>query len=111
MDMRRFALAIAIMAALSGCGTRKVTPTAMTQPGDEQLQCPAIVQQIKSNREAAAVYLRQDQNVATANVIFAIIGPVFLVDLSNEEQIKARSLVDRNDRLVLLGRSKGCSEP
>ncbi len=104
-------LAVSVVAALAGCGTRKVAPTAMTRDGDETMTCAALVLEIKANREAAAAHFLRDKQVENANAVFVILGPSFLVDLSNEEQIKARSLVDRNDRLVLLGRSKGCIEP
>ncbi len=102
---------LVIAALIAGCGTRSVTPMAMMQPGDDRLDCPAIIEQIKVNRPAMATYLTKDKQVEQANVFFVLIGPTFLIDLSNEEQIKARALADRNDRLVLLGRAKGCTEP
>ena len=83
----------------------------MTQLGDDRLDCPALIEQIKTNRLSIASYLTKDKQVAQANAFFVLIGPTFMVDLSNEEQIKARALADRNDRLVFLGRSKGCTEP
>ena len=104
-------LAVLVATCVVACAARSVTPIAMTQSGDEQLTCLQIVGQIKTNRTAIADYLRKDKQVEQANTVFVLIGPTFLVDLSNEEQVKARSIADRNDRLVWLGRSKGCTEP
>lgn len=103
--------AVLVATCLAACAARSVTPVPMTQSGDEQLTCPQIVEQLKANRTAIADYLYKDKQVEQANTVFVLIGPTFLVDLSNEEQVKARSIADRNDRLVLLGRSKGCTEP
>ena len=89
---------VAIAVSVAACGTRSVVPMSMAQPGDDRLACSAIVDQIATNRLAMAAYTTKDREVEQANAFFAIIGPPFLIDLSNEEQIKARALADRNDR-------------
>jgi hypothetical protein len=106
---------------LTGCAARDVTPVAMTQVGDDQLGCPALIEQLKANRLAADKFLREDKAVEAGNVakgvtgaIFAPIGLLLILattDLSNEEQIKARSLADRNEQLIFLARSKDCAAP
>ncbi len=106
--------------SLGGCGTAHVTPVAMAQPGDAQLACPALLDQLRANRAAAGVYLRGDQaerngNVAK-NVAATLLAPIGMplimtTDLSNDEQIRARALVDRNEQLIFLAKQKGCTQP
>jgi hypothetical protein len=104
---------------LVACASRTATPVAISQPGDDQLTCPQIAEQRRTNQAAADELLRRDRQVEgenAAKVALSVVPLVGLVtaaniDLSNVEQVKARSLVDRNDRLSALSRSKGCSEP
>jgi hypothetical protein len=103
---------------LCGCAAREVTPVAMAQAGDEQLSCAAMKQQIADNRAAEAEFFRKDKQVEQENVAKGVGGAIpvaglLLVgstDLSNEEQVKARALADRNERLAYLAKRKGCSE-
>jgi hypothetical protein len=111
---------VAIALCLVGCAAREVTPVAMAQPGDDQLDCPALIEQIKANRAAADEFLASDKRVAEGNVAKTVAGTIFApigvllaaasIDLSNEEQVKARSIADRNERLIYLAKAKGCAE-
>ena len=85
-------------------------PVAITQANDDQMSCAEIAEEIKANVVAESQYVRKDKQVESSNVVGAIVFPG-LIDLSNAEQVKARSLVDRNERLAFLAKSKGCSEP
>ena len=106
---------------LASCAARPVTPVAMSQPGDDQLSCPALMEQIKANQSAATEFLRSKEGVDQANTAKAVtgvvlFGPIGLLvmnsaDYSSEEQVKARSLEDRNERLTFLTKNKGCAEP
>jgi hypothetical protein len=88
----------------------------MTQAGDEGLDCAALQQQIAANNQAAAELLHKDKQVEQANVAKNVGGVIpglglLLVastDLSNEEQIKARALIDRDEQLKYLAARKGC---
>jgi hypothetical protein len=91
----------------------------MTQVGDDQLSCPMVIEQIKANQSAAAEFLRRNKLVEGENTAKVVVGgllaPIGLLlaasaDMSNEDQVKARSLIDRNERLVFLAKSKGCTE-
>lgn len=105
---------------LIGCAARNVTPVPMARAGDDQLSCPALIEQIKANRSAADEFLRRDKRVGQENVAKVVAGGIFVpmglllvasADLSSEDQVKARSIADRNERLIFLAKSKGCAEP
>ena len=107
------AITLALCLAACAAPARQVTPIAMSQPGDEQLTCADLNDKIKANAAAATGMLRKDEQVKTGNVVklvFGIVG-VSLMDWSDEEKVKARSMIDRNERLTELHRAKGCSEP
>lgn len=116
MYSKAILLAVCVVVALSGCASKPVTSIAMAQPGDDALDCPAIKQQIADNRVLQAKYARADKQVENGNVAknvasvipFAGMVAVASTDLSNEEQVKARSLADRNERLENLAKQKGC---
>src|SRR5262249_25501207 len=111
--------AMAWVLCLAACAARPVSPIAMRQSGDEQLSCADLAQQRSANRAAAEQLFRDDRDVESnnvaKNVVGGLLGPVGLLlagssDLSNEEQVKARALIDRNDHLVYLARKKACGE-
>ena len=89
----------------------------MEQPGDDSLTCPAIQQQIADNNAASAKYRKADKDVEAGNVAKGVATAVPYVgllaagstDLSNEEQVQARALADRNERLGYLVKQKNCS--
>ncbi len=111
--------ALAMAAVLAGCAPRPVTPVAMAQPGDAALTCPDIAAEAGANRARAATLLGEDAEVARGNVVrgvasvipFAGLAAAATMDLSNAEQVQARALLDRNQRLDLLAREKGCPAP
>ena len=107
------AIALALCVAACAVPARQVTPIAMSQPGDEQLTCTDLNDKIKANAATAAGLLSKDNQVKTGNVVKAVFGMVgvSLMDWSDEEKVKARSMIDRNERLTELHRAKGCSEP
>jgi hypothetical protein len=86
----------------------------MTQPGDDQLNCAQIDDEIKRNQAAANDLLQRDKSVETGNVAKGVLLgggllAAMVMDLSNAEQVNARALVDRNERLTLLAKSKACN--
>jgi hypothetical protein len=107
-------VAIAGVFGLVACAARPVTPTAMAQTGDDQLSCSQLSGQLDANTKAVKNLLHQDKDVETGNAAKvaagAVIAPIALAtDFSNTEQIKARALLDRNERLTFLLHSKGCN--
>ena len=95
---------------MAACAARPVTPVAITQLNDEKISCSDIAAEIKANSAAESEYVRKDKNVEAKNFVGVAVFPP-LIDLSNTEQVKARSIMDRNERLAFLAKSKGCSEP
>jgi hypothetical protein len=103
-------------AGLAGCAARTVVPVQMAQPGDEALDCAALDREISDNQKAAAVFIKKDRQVEQANTAKTVGGVipglglilVLSTDLSNEEQVKARALIDRDERLRFLSKQKGC---
>jgi len=102
---------------LAGCAAQQVTPMAMTQPGDEQLSCAELAQQIAANRASAEEFVKKDKQVDAANVaknvgsVIPFLGLALMAstDLSESEQVKARALVDRDERLNDLSKRKNCA--
>jgi hypothetical protein len=109
---------MASLFCLFGCAAREVTPIAISQPGDEQLSCDALKQQIADNSAAEAVYRRKDKQVESGNTAKTAgaaipVAGLFIagsIDLSNEEQVKARALADRIEQLQFLAKQKGCTQ-
>jgi hypothetical protein len=99
---------------LVGCAARPVTPVAISQPGDATLTCAGIDTARRDNALRAAELLKRDREVESANTGKMIAAVVFSgwiamsIDLSREEQITMRSLLDRNTRLDDLARENGC---
>lgn len=89
----------------------------MVQPGDEALSCSDLNKQIADNAAAVAAFQHQDKDVENGNIARGVgsaipyVGIVVAAstDLSNEEQVKARALADRNERLANLAKQKGCT--
>ena len=111
--------AILLCILLGGCAARTATPVAISRDGDDRLSCTGIATELTENRAAESASRQRDKEVEQGNVarnvasIF-VPGGAFAgaasTDLSNAEQVHARSLADRNERLVNLARTKGCSE-
>ncbi len=109
-------------AFLFGCAAANVTPVRMSQPGDENLSCEALHQEIAKNNAAAADFIKRDKRVEDGNVakgvgsaVGGVIPGVGLLimaqtDLSNKEQIQGRALIDRDEHLAFLSKQKNCTD-
>ena len=53
---------------MAGCAAKNVTHVKMAQPGDEDLDCAALSEQITANEAATADFLHKDHQVEQANV-------------------------------------------
>ncbi len=115
----RAPLAISFCLLLCACAARTATPVAISRDGDERLGCAQIAAELTDNRAAESASRQHDKEVEQGNVARNVVsvfvpGGAFAgaasTDLSNAEQVQARSLADRNERLVNLARMKGCSE-
>lgn len=108
---------VASATLLLGCAAAKVTPVRMSQPGDENLSCEALRQEIARNTAAAEDFVKRDKAVENGNIAKGVgsaipyIGLLLIGsnDLSNSEQIQGRALVDRDERLTYLSTQKHCT--
>ena len=108
---------VAVLASLLACAacaqTRSVEPVAMSQQGDQNLTCTQLDQQIYTNQVAAVNFANQAAKVEGNNTAFQV-GTIFTlwaamgINLSKEDQIKMRSLQDRNRYLLYLKGEKKC---
>ncbi len=105
---------------LAACPARTVTPLAMSQPGDLDLNCSDLVNHIDANKAEASKLLDAQKGVEQANVGKVVVGsalvPIGLLiaasaDMSSADQVQARAIVDRNQQLVYLAQHKGCQLP
>lgn len=111
------AAAVVVLTSLlisTGCAeTKSVRPISISQPGDDTLNCAQLDQQIYVNQVAAVNFANQAAKVEDNNSAFQV-GTIFMglaalgIDLSKEDQIKYRSLRDRNEYLQYLKGAKKC---
>jgi len=114
---KRTLYVIFLILNICGCTAKQVVPVSMVQPGDDHLTCADLKRQIAANDAAADKLLRDDKAVENRNLAKNVGGAVpgigiFLAastDLSNEEQVNARALLDRNERLRFLVTKNGCN--
>ena len=117
LTLIRGVLTASLILCLAGCAARQVTPVAISQPGDAELTCNSLKQQIADASAAEAAYRHKDKQVESGNAVKTAgsaipVAGLFLagsIDLSNEEQVKARALADRIERLAFLAKQKGCA--
>jgi hypothetical protein len=101
---------------LGACAARDYTPVAISQPHDDDLSCEQISQEIAGNTVAEAAFVQKDRRTENGNVAKTIGTAIPYVgilvgattDLSNEAQVKARALADRNEHLEYLAKQRGC---
>ena len=104
------------MTLLAACAARDVTPMRLSQDGDAALGCAEISRQMRDNRTAAAKFLKDDRLVEQRNTALTVIGflpwagllTATMTNLSNQDQIRARALIDREERLIYLAKQKEC---
>jgi hypothetical protein len=116
MRFHRGFLLIASLSLPAACAAQDVTPVRISQDGDAALGCAAIRQQMDENRVAAAKYLKDDRLVEQRNTALTVAGFIpwaglltaAMTNLSNQDQIRARALLDRQERLEYLAKQKGC---
>lgn len=114
----RVLVAVLGVAGLSGCAQKAIAPVQMVQPGDDQLTCAQIDKEILANEAAAKKFVERDKGTENGNTAKMILSATpyigilsaMTIDLSNEDQIKARAILDRNESLAFLKKGKGCNQ-
>ncbi len=119
--VRRLFAALPLLFAtlcIAGCAATHVTPVSMAQPGDDRLTCLQLAAGIADNRATVVTLTRADRQVTDGNAAKVAISAVPIagllaiasIDFSNEEQVRARFITDRNEYLIFLAHSKGCGK-
>jgi hypothetical protein len=116
--MRKFctlALGCGLLSALAGCAAREVHPVSLSQAGDDQLTCEQLREEVRKNQDSATILMGKQKSTNGKNVAKSIAPIPYLgillaasADFSQEDQIKARSMLDRNEKLNYLLKKKGC---
>lgn len=114
---------LALSAALSGCKSGDAAvPVSMSQPNDGRLTCPEIQKQIDANSLEIANAIQADEKTQSMNKLLGVAAMVKILatggigalgaetgmDFSKSDQVKFRSLTDRNERLRFLKGEKKC---
>lgn len=109
-----------VLALLLCCGscasTKSVEPILMVQQGDQGLTCSQLDSEIYANQVAAVNFSNQARETTNSNeklhvsefLNAAMPWQELFVDLSKEDQIKMKSLQDRNQYLTFLKEQKKC---
>lgn len=105
---------LALTLPLLACAAREAHPVAISQPGDAELTCEQMAEEIARNEAEALRLAEADKKVVESNIGAGVAGtlifwPALLAtDLSNAEQIRLRALRDRNANLERLRGARGC---
>ena len=105
-------LGLASAALLAGCAAKETFPVALSQPDDDSLTCAQINEQAAYNTAAARDFLHSQHQTNVTNVVgTVVIGALGagLADFSEGDRIRARSMIDRNEKLQYLAKKRGCS--
>jgi hypothetical protein len=116
-EASRRCFAFCTLAVLAGCATPHASPVAISQPNDAGKTCQELQSELVSNEASLQQLLEADKQVSNGNAVKVVASAIPIVglaaaasiDLSNVEQVKYRSLRDRDDRLRFLAHQKGCS--
>lgn len=107
-------IAILSLLAIAACQNRVAEPVHLAQPTDDRLTCTEIAEKRVENRKQAARLVKLDEGVALSNAFAITLSQVWFwpaimgVDMSDVEEIEARALQDRNQRLIAIAKEKSC---
>jgi hypothetical protein len=98
--------------ALYGCAGSTPHPVPQYQPGDNQLSCGQIVQELNDN-QSKILSLLPKQNKTGKNVALGVAGAIFLVplffmDFSDAERVEIDGYQLRDSWLRNLANQKHC---
>ena len=109
----RLMTVLLLTALLAGCAGRTPKPVAIVQPVDRQMDCNAIVSEVRSNSTQIGELGREDGQKVGQNVAVGIVGvliPVlwFGMDFQNASGKEGTALESRNQYLSTLAQQKNC---
>lgn len=112
--MKPFVPVLLVSLVLAGCGGRAANPTMAYQPGDNQLSCEAIEQELTFvQAEIQEILPKTDKtgkNVALGVAGWFLIVPWFFMDFKNADKVEYEGYRQRYQRLASLSSSKNCGE-
>lgn len=103
---------LAFSLLLTACAGRTPDPVPQRQPGDEEMSCEQLKQNIVDN-QSEIISLMPKQSKTGKNVALGAAGaffvvPLFFMDFSDAERIEIRGLQLRNNWLRVLHERKKC---
>ena len=113
---RALALFTAASLVLAACAGRDAAPVAVVQPGDKDLDCPAIQAEVLANNAQVQQLASEEggkvaQNVA-AGVVGLFIWPVwFAMDFKGAASKDETALQSRQQYLAVLAAQRNCGAP
>lgn len=114
MRTKRSAALLAMAALLTACVGRDPNPVRAVQPGDSGLSCAALQEEYEFNIISAKEKIARNENKDATDLMIGVVGfllfwPLMLtIDMKNAEGQEANALLDRNQRLLIRARAKGC---
>jgi hypothetical protein len=107
-----FSLCIISMFLL-GCAGREANPVPTYIPGDENLSCDALKQEIVRLQSDMLALLPKTDKTFT-NTLWAAGGvvafvPYFFIDMKDAEKIEYEAFRLRHNRLLLIAKEKNCN--
>jgi len=104
---------IASILVLTACGGRTPQPVMVTQFGDQEKSCEALVYDIQyTENEIQRLLPKTDktgQNVALGVAGWFLLVPWFFMDFKNAEATEYQALRQRHQHLTSIAMSKRCS--
>jgi hypothetical protein len=105
-------LLIIISAFLAGCAGREPNPVSCYAPGDEELNCESLKQEI-SLLQSNMLALLPKTDKSFTNTLWGAGGfvcyvPYLFIDMKDAERIEYEAFRRRHNRLLLMAREKGC---
>lgn len=116
--MKTTTCAITIAAlVLAGCAGREANPVQVIQPGDAQLSCKELRQEISISQQQMQRLLSDQKDVQGKNTAAAVAGAVvffpalFFLNLKGAAREEAKALQDRIKGLAERHNNRSCTPP
>ena len=106
--------AMASIIFLSACAGREATPVQVIQSSDHNLSCSLIHAEANANSDQIRRLIQEraktnSQNAAVAGVGVILFAPaLFALNLKGAAKEEANALIQRNQHLLTIAKSKGC---
>lgn len=104
--------ALCFAVIFTGCAGRQANPIPIYIPGDENLNCQSLKNEVMQLQKDMLALLPKTNKLGT-NALWATAGaflivPYFFVDMKDAEKIEFESMRQRHNRLLDFLQMKGC---